>query len=122
MMNLDEDALQCDLAETYHIYNIKELPAYKVALFSVGLKGNSRIKMKLQNLKYPLEVILLANIIDRLSYLVWFKTRDGQKGRNRPISIAQKLIDANETHNVISFASSKEFEQAKRMILKDGGV
>ena len=38
MLNTDSDALECDLAETYHIYNYKELPLKKVALFSVGLR------------------------------------------------------------------------------------
>ena len=49
MIKTDEDALICDLAETYQIYDYKSLPAYMVATFSVGLRENSRIKMKLSN-------------------------------------------------------------------------
>lgn len=120
MMNIDEDALQCDLAETYHVYEMKELPLTKVALFAFGLKGDSRIKLKMQNLKYPLETILQANIVDRLSLLVWANTKDGQKGRNRPMSIAQKLLGIGETKKVIAFTTAADFEKAKQAILKGG--
>jgi len=40
MLELDEDALVCDLAETYGIYNYRSLPATLVATFSVGLREN----------------------------------------------------------------------------------
>ena len=33
MIKTDEDALICDLAETYRIYDYKQLPAYQVAVF-----------------------------------------------------------------------------------------
>lgn len=32
MIRADEDALVCDLAETYHIYNYRQLPARQVAV------------------------------------------------------------------------------------------
>lgn len=120
MLNIDSDALQCDLAETYHIYEMKELPLSKVALFAVGLRGNSRIKLKMQNLQYPIETILQANIVDRLSLLVWAKTENGRKGRNRPISIAQKLLGLGETKKVVAFTSANDFEKAKQAILEGG--
>lgn len=47
MINIDEDALMCDLAETYHIYNYRSLPCKMVATFSCGLRNSSRIKMKM---------------------------------------------------------------------------
>lgn len=120
MINIDEDALQCDFAETYHIYEMRELPLSKAALFAIGLRGNSRIKMKMQNLQYPIETILQANIVDRLSLLVWAKTENGRKGRNRPISIAQKLLGLGETKKVVAFTSANDFEKAKQAILKGG--
>lgn len=120
MLNMDEDALQCDLAETYHIHEMKELPLSKVALFAVGLRGDSRIKLKMQNLNFSLETVLLANIVDRLSYLVWFKTKDGQKGKNKPDSITRKILGMTETKKVVSFVSAKAFEESKRKILKEG--
>lgn len=67
MIALDEEALECDLAETYHIYDYRALDPDRTALFSIGLRENSRIKMKLSGQKYPLETILLACAVDRLS-------------------------------------------------------
>ena len=40
MMALDEDALVCDLAETYHIFDMYELPCLKVATLAKGLRVN----------------------------------------------------------------------------------
>ena len=47
MLKIDEDAVICDLAETYHIYNYKELPPLTVALFCDGLRDDARIKLKM---------------------------------------------------------------------------
>lgn len=46
MINTDESAVICDLAETYSIFDYKSLPVLTVATFCVGLRENSRIKMK----------------------------------------------------------------------------
>ena len=43
MIAIDEDALICDLAETYQIYDYRRLPVQTVAVFSLGLRDNSRI-------------------------------------------------------------------------------
>ena len=46
MMALDEDALICDFAETYHIYNIYGMPVQYIATLAIGLRDDSRIKSK----------------------------------------------------------------------------
>jgi len=46
MIKLDENALICDFAETYHIYDYRQLPPTRVAVFACGLRDDSRIKMK----------------------------------------------------------------------------
>ena len=46
MIRFDEDALICDLAETYHIYDYRSLPVKLVATLSAGLRDDSRIKLK----------------------------------------------------------------------------
>ena len=45
MLKKDEEALICDFAETYHIYDYKRLPLTTVAALAVGLRENSRLKM-----------------------------------------------------------------------------
>ena len=99
MIKADEDALICDLAETYHIYDYRRLSPFKIAVFSFGLKDDSRIKMKLSGQKIPLNILLLAGVNDRLSTLVWAKTKDGQKGKNPPESIVDLLTKEKQEKN-----------------------
>lgn len=119
MIQADEEALICDLAETYHIYDYKKLPLTKVAIFAIGLKDNSRIKMKLSGQLVPLETLLLAGILDRLSILLWGQTKDGQKGINRPSMIYDTLASrkGKET-DVIVFSSGEDYEKTRSSILR----
>lgn len=123
MIAKDEDALICDLAETYHIYDYKQLPPTKVAVFAVGLKADSRIKLSLSNNKVPLDTILLAGINDMLNILLWRKTKDGQKGKNPPNRIVEKLLQKTEkvpTETVV-FNTAEEYENARKVILENTG-
>lgn len=45
MINTDEDALICDFAETYHIYDYRSLPLHMAGIFACGLRPDSRIGM-----------------------------------------------------------------------------
>lgn len=122
MIKEDEDALQCDLAETYHIFNYRELPLRKVALFSAGLREGSRIRLKMAGQNYPLETMLLAMAVDRLTYLLWAKTKDGAKGRNRPSSIADALNGKKaKDGEIMAFSSADDFEKTRKRILKEAG-
>ena len=116
MISEDEDALVCDLAETYQIYDYKQLPPTKVAVFSLGLRNDSRIKMKLSGQTVTLETMLMASIADRLSMLVWFQTKDGQKGRNRPTMLTNLLTNTKQENDVEAFHSGEEFEKARRRL------
>lgn len=120
MIKLDEDALICDLAETYHIYDYRQLPASKVAVFSFGLRDNSRIKKKLSNQPIDFDRLLLAGISDKLSYILWSKTKDGAKGRNKPKSILEMLTEPKKQSNQLAFHSGEEFEQMRARILAGG--
>ena len=116
MIKADEDALICDLAETYHILNYKALPAMLVASLVVGLRDDSRIKMKLSGSKAPAEIILLASAVDRLSLLVWMQTKDAEKGRNRPKSILS-ILYPKETNNA-TYKSGEDFIKARNKLIK----
>jgi hypothetical protein len=121
MLKIDEDAVICDLAETYHIYNYKELPPLTVALFCDGLRDDSRIKLKMSGQRVSMDTLLLASIVDRLSILVWSKTKDGQKGRNQPKSIVDSINKPIREKEGMSFNTGEEFEKMKLKILKGGG-
>lgn len=122
MMKVDKYALECDLAETYHIFDIYGLPLRKVALFSYGLRENSRIKMKMSGELYPFETLLFAGILDKLSLLVWSKTDDAQSGKNKPKSILLKMLgeSTQEDREYMTFDSIEDFERMRNQILNKG--
>ncbi|MDT2575980.1 DUF5361 domain-containing protein [Lactococcus petauri] len=122
MIKFDELSLMCDLAETYHIYDYKQLSPQQIAVFSIGLRENSRIKMKMFNQSVPLETMLLAGIQDKLNISLWFKTKDGQKGINKPkmiVDILNKPVE--KPKRKIQFNSGEEFEKYRQQLFGNGG-
>ena len=112
----------CDLAETYHIYDYESLPVQLVATFVSGLRDNSRLYKKMNNLKVSsFEEYLLINIFDDLNWLCWSRTKDGQKGRNRPLSIMERLNKQQEKDNVVAFSSGEAFLDRYRNIAEKVG-
>ena len=120
MLRTDETALICDLAETYGILDWKALPLKTAAALSAGLRDNSRIKMKLSGQKIDSDTALLAAAVDRLTTLVWFKTKDGVSNRNRPESILSRLMEEEQKQkekDFRTFRTPEEFEAARRRAL-----
>ena len=93
MVGLDEDALTCDFAEVYHVLSWRALPARTAAALAMGLGPDSRIMRKLSGVPIAIDTLLLATIADALHVLVWQRTKDGASGRNRPVLIAEKLLE-----------------------------
>ncbi len=122
MIALDEDALICDLAETYGILSYRSLPADLVAKLSVGLRADSRIKMKLNKIEVPVQTLLLAGILDKLAFLAWAKTTDGSNNINRPFSIVKKILDkeTDKETDIVAFTSGEEFDEARKVFIKRG--
>lgn len=113
MIETDEDALECDLAETYRIYNYRELSPLRVAIFANGLDESSRIKRAMSGMKVSMDTFLLATIVDYLSWLVWSKTKDAQRNQNKPSSIVEVLNGKdkeNEEDKNLTFESAEDFE------------
>lgn len=119
MLNTDEEALVCDFAETYRIYNYKEIPCKMAAIYAKGLKENARIKMKLAGVKVTLEDMLLASIADHTKLLTWMQTEDARKGRNRPKTILPRLL-GEEERKIISFETGEEFEKEWKRLTEKG--
>lgn len=117
MVATDEDALICDLAETYGIYNWREYPLSLVAALAFGLSDDSRIKRKMAGTTATLQNILLATIADRLALLIWRDTKDGRKGKNPPSMLLDKILQTEEPEKTTTFVSGDAFERAKRRIL-----
>lgn len=122
MLNVGEDILKCDMAETYHIYVIDwynppfcvpALPLSFLADLAVGLKDDSRIKMKLSERRLTLDQVLQTFIVDKLSALIWQNTKDGHKGRNFPKSLYRTLegLDEKKKDELEEFETIEEFEE-----------
>jgi hypothetical protein len=118
MIRLDEDSLICDLAETYHVLDYKALPLHLVAILAGGLSDDSRIKRKVSNRKLSISEALQAAAVDRLSQLVWSKTADAKRGRNRPKSVLEALEHPQEKKKYQAFTSIEAFERKRAQILR----
>lgn len=119
LLALDEDALICDLAETYNILDYKSVPVKTLATLTAGLNEDARSKRKAAGGKAPLRILLPAAILDQLSMLVWMQSKDGQKGINRPKSLV-KAMTTEETEQVKSFRTADEFQAERKRILAKG--
>lgn len=100
----------CDLAETYHILNYKELSPDLVATLVLGLRDNSRVKMNISESKLTFEQMLLASAVDNLNFLAWTKTKDAQKNMNRPKSVLEKILNEEQKVEYKAFETAEELE------------
>ena len=96
MIILDEDSLICDLAETYHVLDMRGLSPRLVAILAIGLSDSSRIKRKAANRRLTFEETMMAAILDRTNWLLWTKTKEAQRGANKPKSILETLENPKE--------------------------
>lgn len=109
MLATDETALMCDLAETYGIYDYKMFPATMIAAYATGLRDDARIKLKMNGMAYSLETMLLAAAVDKLSLILWSKTKDGKRNRNRPKMLVE-MLERNLDQDIASFETAGGFE------------
>lgn len=117
MIVTDEDALICDFAETYHIYDYMRLPVEYAATLANGLRDNSRIKLKVSGTRVSTDLLLQAAAVDALNLLVWAKTKDAKRGRNKPASIAEMLTANPKKEECLGFESIDDFEKARAEII-----
>lgn len=116
MLRTDEDALLCDFAETYHIYDLGSLPVKTVAALAFGLRDDSRIKMIMAGLKVPVNQMLLAHIADSANYIKWTKTEAAVKNPNKPpdrlLNVIMGVPQAGSEKQCMSFKTPADFEAA----------
>ena len=106
-----EEELICDFAETYGVYDWRSLPLETAATLAAGLRENSRIKMLMRGERTDFNTLLLAAAVDRLTFLVWSKTKDGQKNRNRPKSILDGICKQEKQSDILAFSTPEEFRK-----------
>lgn len=111
------DELVCDMAETYHVYDWRALGLPLAATLAAGLRQNSRVWEKLNGQVTDTDTLLLAKMTDALQLLVWAKTIDGQKGRNRPESVTELLLGLTPARQTTGFVDGAAYEAARARIL-----
>lgn len=122
MFSLDREAVICDFAETYHIYTFKGLPARYVATLAVGLRENSRIKLRLAGVKNtPPEIVISALLLDALRDLRFMIARYLSLEVERGESMTD-LIYGKDEPTKRGYSSAKEFEEAREKIMKEGCI
>lgn len=120
MINIDEDALVCDLAETYHIYDYKSLPCKKVGIFACGLRNDSRIMMRISGSSITIEQMMLASIVDNTRMNAWLQSSDAVSGSNKPSSLLAKLLNEEKEDDIVAFVSGQEFDDEWRRLTAGG--
>lgn len=119
MLNLDESALICDLAETYHILDWTRVPVRTLGILCSGLGANSRIMQKASGSKTGQTDVLLAGIYDELRMLRWSMSKKPSKS-NMPESIAEILLHGakeNEKESM-AFDTPEDFKAYRESILR----
>jgi hypothetical protein len=101
--------LICDLAQTYGVFNYKELSPSLVATLAMGLPEDSRVKKKLSGQKLTLEQSLLALLLDDFNLFLW--SRQKHRG-SRPKSIFKELTEEKKPKDeLMAFESIEDFNE-----------
>ena len=119
MIAADEDALICDFAETYHIYDFRALPVEYAATLAAGLQDDSRI-WRVMSGRAGTDRLLAAMTVDTLKVLAWQNTENGHKGTNPPESITLELMGEEKPEKaggVEAFDTPDDFRKAREAII-----
>lgn len=124
MMATDRDALTCDMAETYGVFDLRGLPVGLLATLACGLRENSRIKMRMEGARVDNKTLLLASAADALNLMLWSRTKEAATGNGRPKSFVTALIQEpeNEKDEIQGFSTGRDFDAYWRSMTGGGTV
>lgn len=116
-MKRHEADMICDLAEYYGIYDYKRVPTRLLGTLLVGLRDDSRIMQAYTGARASKETILLAAALDTLKLLLWSRTEDASKGKNKPSPVAPYYAGFEEPQkkrtDIHAFGSLDDFYKAR---------
>lgn len=114
MIKTDEEALICDLAETYQIYDYKILPLRTVSTLACGLRENSRIKLKVGGIKNIPPIILVnALIADILNNILHALSGD----KRQVESLVDMILGIEKQGQIKSYMTPEEWNEKKKKII-----
>ena len=118
MVAIDEDALICDFAETYHVYAWRQLPARTAATLAAGLSPDSRIMRRLSGVPAKLEHILLAIIADACTLSVWQRSKASAEGMPPPPSLYKTLFGDKNPSRGSGFDDGAAFDSWRENMMR----
>ena len=83
-----------------------------------GLPPDSRVKRHFSKTPVSGEITLLATIADRLSFIAWSKTKDAEKGKNRPPSILDAIYGREKNQDLTVFNTADDYESTRQKLLE----
>ena len=108
------------MAETYGIYDWRQLPRVTAATLAQGPPASSRTTQKLTGTKITDDrTVLLAIIADRVGHIAWMFSKDGEAGKNHPQSIFELVTGTAMPET--GFDSEEDFTAAWAAITGTGG-
>ena len=116
MLAHNKNALICDLAEEYQIYDWRRVPVKTLGILAAGLRHNSRVVMQQSGEEFPMDTLIMAAMADATRYLLYALT--AKKGDNPPPSFVEALSQKQEEKEERVFATGADFDAARAALLK----
>lgn len=111
MLSLDRDALICDMAETYHLLDLRSLPVRLLATLAAGLRDDSRIRMKMLGLSYVSANLAIIQVRDILMQIF--------SKEEKPFLLTDVVLgDRKDVRNTGRFATPEDFEAAREKLIR----
>jgi len=118
MRAICKDALICDFAEYYHLYDLHSVDLRTASVLACGLPADSRSIRKITGQKYSLEMIIRMKTLDTLASIEHaYVSVHSKRKVPRPQSIF-KLLSGKTDKDVQAFRSGAEFEIARERLLR----
>lgn len=111
-----KNAFICDLAETYQIYDWRQIPIRTLGILAAGLRYNSRVVLEESGEDYPLDTLILASIADTTRYLLY--SLGAKKGDPLPPSIVESLRNEPDEKEEQTYLTGDDFQAAREAILQ----
>ena len=101
-----------------------QYPLSHVATLTAGLPVESRVKRGINGISSIDDLLVKVGILDNLNFIVWSKTKDGQKNQNKPQSMYKVITAGQKVTEEDSFTTVEDFERRRKEIalrIQEGG-
>lgn len=107
----------CDLAETYRIYDWRQVPVKLLGIYAAGLRWDSRVVMEMTGEDFSLDTLMTASIADSLRGITYglFAKRKG----DAPASFVEALTKKQKQKEEVTFRTGEDFMQARARLIQE---